>query len=82
MPGRKTPVRSSVKDPDAWLDEQWLSEEDERKHAGKWIVAYRGEIIGVGRTLEAAERRARGTGKIPPDAELFSMWLAPDSLIF
>lgn len=42
-----------------------LTEEETRRHAGKWIVAYRGEIRGVGRTLNAALRRAG----LPRDAE-------------
>ena len=82
MPGKRKPVRGNARDPDAWLDEEWLTEEDRRRYTGKWVVAYRGEVLGAGRTLDVAERRARETGKIPPDAELFSMWLAPDSLIF
>ena len=82
MPGKKKPVRGNVKDPDAWLDEDWLTEEDRRKYMGKWIAGYQGEILGLGRTPEAAERRARGTGKVPPDADLYLEWLAPPSLIF
>jgi len=82
MPGRRKQLRGSAKDPDAWLDEEWLTEEDRRRYMGKWIVAYQGEILGVGRTPEAAERRARVTGKVPSDADVYFEWLAPPSLIF
>ena len=82
MPGTRKPVRGDGRDPDAWLGEEWLTEEDRRKYLGKWIAAYQGEVLGFGRTLEAAERRARGTGKVPPEADLYLEWLAPPSLIF
>ncbi len=75
-------MRSDVKDPDAWLDEEWLTQEDLKRYAEKWIVAYEGQIFGVGRTLEVAERRAWRTGKIPPGAELFIDRLPPRTLIF
>ncbi len=42
-----------------------VTAEDRLRYEGKWIVAYEGRIRGVGRTLEAALRRA----KLPQGAE-------------
>ena len=56
----------------AWLAEDWLSEEDLLRYAGKWIVATKGKVRGVGRTLDAALRRA----KLPDNVEPF-IWRVP-----
>ena len=73
MPGRRMPVqRNKRDDPWAWLAEDWLSDDDMLRYAGKWIVATDGKIRGVGRTLGAALRRA----KLPADVEPF-IWRVP-----
>ena len=45
MPGQ----RKMRDDPWAWLSEDWLSDEDMLRYAGKWIVATEGKVRGVGR---------------------------------
>jgi len=47
------------------LPSDGVTGEDRLRYEGKWIVAYEGRIRGVGRTLEAALRRA----KLPQGAE-------------
>ena len=79
MPGRRRPVRRNKgDDPWAWLSEDWLSDADMLRYAGKWIVATEGEVRGVGRTLEAAVGRAR----LPEGAEPFIWRVPPPERIF
>jgi len=74
MPGQ----RKMRDDPWAWLSEDWLSDEDMLRYAGKWIVATEGKVRGVGRTLDAALRRAN----LPDGVEPFVWRVPPPALIF
>ena len=46
-----------------------VTAEDLLRYEGLWIVAFRGRIRGVGRTLNAALRRARLPEGVEPHVE-------------
>ena len=54
LTGRGTPMRR-IRDYNPFDP---LTTEDLERYAGKWVVAYRGRVRGVGESLEEALRRA------------------------
>jgi len=83
VPGRRRRIPMRLTAEQEKADEEtadWfyrVSEDDLAAYAGKWIVQYRGEILAVGRTEDAALRRA----KLPKGAAPLVYWVPPPDLI-